>query len=77
MYSNAGHTLDLTFSVLQRALFHADNCYFIENINAKGFCCKTNIQSNTAFRGFGGPQGMFITEHCVEEVCTKYSKRKF
>lgn len=68
LYSNAGFTLDLTFSVVQRAMFHVDNCYYIENINTRGHCCKTNIQSNTAFRGFGGPQGMFVTEHCIEEV---------
>ncbi len=73
LYSNAGYTLDLSFSVVQRAMFHVDNCYYIENINTRGYCCKTNIQSNTAFRGFGGPQGMFVTEHCVEEVVTQRS----
>uniref|UniRef100_A0A667FXE4 FAD-binding PCMH-type domain-containing protein n=1 Tax=Lynx canadensis TaxID=61383 RepID=A0A667FXE4_LYNCA len=64
-YSNAGNTLDLSQSV---TLFHMDNCYNIPNIRGTGRMCKTNLPSNTAFRGFGGPQGMFIAEHWMSEV---------
>ena len=57
MYNNCGWSLDLSFSVLERALFHATNAYYIPNVDVQGRCCKTNLASNTAFRGFGGPQG--------------------
>uniref|UniRef100_A0A667H7G0 FAD-binding PCMH-type domain-containing protein n=1 Tax=Lynx canadensis TaxID=61383 RepID=A0A667H7G0_LYNCA len=67
-YSNAGNTLDLSQSIMERALFHMDNCYNIPNIRGTGRMCKTNLPSNTAFRGFGGPQGMFIAEHWMSEV---------
>ncbi len=53
---------------MHRALFHAENSYKIDNIRVKGHCCKTNIQSNTAFRGFGGPQGMLVAETYMEHV---------
>uniref|UniRef100_A0A8C9JMP0 Xanthine dehydrogenase n=1 Tax=Panthera tigris altaica TaxID=74533 RepID=A0A8C9JMP0_PANTA len=67
-YSNAGNTLDLSQSIMERALFHMDNCYNIPNIRGTGRMCKTNLPSNTAFRGFGGPQGMLIAEHWMSEV---------
>ncbi|XP_004451136.2 xanthine dehydrogenase/oxidase isoform X2 [Dasypus novemcinctus] len=67
-YSNAGNTMDLSQSIMERALFHMDNCYKIPNIRGTGRLCKTNLASNTAFRGFGGPQGMFIAEHWMSEV---------
>ncbi|MBZ3870787.1 Xanthine dehydrogenase/oxidase [Sciurus carolinensis] len=54
--------------IMERALFHMDNCYKIPNIRGTGRICKTNLPSNTAFRGFGGPQGMFIAEHWMSEV---------
>ena len=64
IYSNAGCTMDLSFSVMGRAMFHATNSYKIDGpIRVKGHCCKTNLPSNTAFRGFGGPQGMIMTEN--------------
>ena len=64
IYANAGHTMDLSFSVVGRAMFHATNSYKIKGpIRVKGYCCKTNLPSNTAFRGFGGPQGMIMTEN--------------
>ena len=56
---------------MHRALFQADNAYNIEHIRAKGRCCKTNIQSNTAFRGFGGPQGMLVAETWIEDVADR------
>ncbi|KAM9069776.1 xanthine dehydrogenase/oxidase [Sarcophilus harrisii] len=67
-YSNAGNTLDLSESIMERALFHMDNCYKIPNIRGTGRLCKTNLPSNTAFRGFGGPQGMLIAEYWMSEV---------
>ena len=48
--------LFLLSQVMERAIFHSDNCYLIPNIRVRGYVCKTNIPSNTAFRGFGGPQ---------------------
>uniref|UniRef100_H0WGC0 Xanthine dehydrogenase/oxidase n=1 Tax=Otolemur garnettii TaxID=30611 RepID=H0WGC0_OTOGA len=67
-FSNAGNTLDLSQSIMERALFHMDNCYKIPNIRGTGRLCKTNLPSNTAFRGFGGPQGMLIAENWMGEV---------
>lgn len=67
-YSNAGNTMDLSGSIMERALFHMDNCYKIPNIRGTGRLCKTNLPSNTAFRGFGGPQGMLIAEYWMSEV---------
>ena len=57
MYNNAGFTIDLSLAVVERAVFHATNSYLVPNVKAKGNVCKTNLPSNTAFRGFGGPQG--------------------
>lgn len=54
--------------IMDRALFHMDNTYKIPNIRGTGRICKTNLPSNTAFRGFGGPQGMLIAEHWMSEV---------
>uniref|UniRef100_A0A8C1N623 xanthine dehydrogenase n=1 Tax=Cyprinus carpio TaxID=7962 RepID=A0A8C1N623_CYPCA len=68
LYSNAGNSLDLSLSILERALFHMDNSYNIPNIRATGYVCKTNLPSNSAFRGFGGPQGMMIAESWMSDV---------
>ncbi|XP_071454952.1 xanthine dehydrogenase isoform X2 [Hetaerina americana] len=67
-YNNAGHSLDLSASVLERAIFHFQNAYKIPNIRCKAACCKTNLPSNTAFRGFGGPQGMFFAENMISDI---------
>lgn len=67
-YSNCGHTLDLSQGVLQRAMVHIDNCYKFPNADIHGRMCKTNLSSNTAFRGFGGPQAMFCTETLMKHV---------
>ncbi|XP_049319724.1 xanthine dehydrogenase/oxidase isoform X5 [Astyanax mexicanus] len=67
-YCNAGNSLDLSLSILERALFHMDNCYSIPHIRGTGYMCKTNLPSNTAFRGFGGPQGMMVAESWISEV---------
>lgn len=68
LYSNGGWTLDLSMPVTDRAMFHSDNCYFIPNVELRGQVVKTNLASNTAFRGFGGPQGMLIIEEILDRV---------
>ena len=68
VFCNAGWTQDLSGAVCERALSHCDGCYKIPNIFVRGRPVKTNTVSNTAFRGFGGPQGMFIAECFMEEV---------
>ena len=70
-YANAGWTMDLTKGVVERACFHVDNGYHFPNAQIQGFCCKTNVASNTAFRGFGGPQGMFTAESYIYEISEK------
>ncbi len=72
--ARAGHTADLSSSIVDRALFHADNCYFIPDVRLIGYCCKTNTQSNTAFRGFGGPQGMLAIEHVIDCIARRVGK---
>ncbi|KAI5610778.1 xanthine dehydrogenase/oxidase, partial [Silurus asotus] len=67
-YSNAGNSMDLSLSIMERALFHMDNCYNIPHIRGTGYVCKTNLPSNTAFRGFGGPQGMMVAESWISDV---------
>ena len=68
LLSNGGNVLDLSGPVMTRALTHLDNCYFIKSIKAIGYICKTNTVSNTAFRGFGGPQGMLAIENIIYSV---------
>ena len=68
VYSDGGFALDLSESIHDRALFHADNCYDIENVELSGRVCKTNVVSHTAFRGFGGPQGMLVVEDAMTRV---------
>ncbi|XP_036419585.1 xanthine dehydrogenase/oxidase isoform X2 [Colossoma macropomum] len=67
-YSNVGNSMDLSLSIMERALFHMDNCYNIPHIRGTGYMCKTNLPSNTAFRGFGGPQGMMVSESWISDV---------
>ncbi|GAO17406.1 hypothetical protein UVI_02024150 [Ustilaginoidea virens] len=71
IYNNGGWTLDLSAAVVERAMSHSDGCYFIPNMTVRGRACRTNTMSNTAFRGFGGPQGMFIAETYMEEVADR------
>ncbi|KAF8985478.1 hypothetical protein BGZ52_010589 [Haplosporangium bisporale] len=68
LYLNAGWSSDLSVAVMERALGHIDNVYFIPNVRAVGRCCRTNIHSNTAFRGFGGPQANVIAETYMTEI---------
>ncbi|MGK2862923.1 MAG: molybdopterin cofactor-binding domain-containing protein, partial [Chitinophagaceae bacterium] len=67
-YQNAGAAADLSPAVMERTLFHCTNTYFIPNVKATAYCCRTNLPPNTAFRGFGGPQGMFVIEAAIEKA---------
>ena len=67
-YQNAGSSADLSPAVLERTLFHCTNSYFVPNVLATAYCCRTNLPSNTAFRGFGGPQGMFVIEAAIAKA---------
>ena len=67
-YSNAGNFLDLSASVMERTLFHIDNCYKYGSVIVEGFVCKTNLPSNTAFRGFGAPQAMCFAENLIYTI---------
>jgi len=67
-YQNAGASADLSPAVLERTLFHCTNSYFIPNVTATAYSCRTNLPSNTAFRGFGGPQGMFVIESAISKA---------
>jgi len=67
-YQNAGASCDLSPPVLERTLFHCTNSYFVPNVTATAYCCRTNLPPNTAFRGFGGPQGMFVIESAITQA---------
>jgi xanthine dehydrogenase large subunit len=71
----AGNVADLSGPVLTRALCHADNAYWLPDIRVRGYACRTNTVSNTAFRGFGGPQGIFAIEAAITHVAAALGKR--
>ena len=75
-YQNAGAACDLSLPVLERTLFHCTNSYFIPNVSATAYSCKTNLPPNTAFRGFGGPQGMFVIESAIAHAAEKIGVSK-
>ena len=68
LYSDGGWSVDLSDPVLWRALFHVDNAYLIPALEAAGWVCKTHKTSQTAFRGFGGPQGMIVIEDILDRI---------
>ena len=68
LYSDGGFSSDLSLPVMSRALFHADNAYYIPHLYVSGRVCKTHKTSQTAFRGFGGPQGMLFCEEVLDHV---------
>lgn len=71
VFNNGGWSQDLSAAVLDRSMSHIDGCYLIPNVFVQGRICKTNTMSNSAFRGFGGPQGIFICEQMMEEVADR------
>ena len=68
IFQNAGAAADLSPAVLERSLFHCTNTYFIPNVTATAYSCRTHLPPNTAFRGFGGPQGMFVIEAAIAKA---------
>ncbi|BEP56527.1 xanthine dehydrogenase molybdopterin binding subunit [Variovorax sp. V118] len=74
MVSRAGHSADLSGPVMTRALCHFDNAYWLPNVSMHGFSGKTNTQSNTAFRGFGGPQGAIAIENIMDSVARELKR---
>jgi xanthine dehydrogenase/oxidase len=68
VFGNGGWSQDLSGAVVERSLSHIDGVYSIPNVHVRGRVAKTNTVSNTAFRGFGGPQGLFIAETYIEEI---------
>ncbi|MFN2453448.1 MAG: xanthine dehydrogenase molybdopterin binding subunit [Pyrinomonadaceae bacterium] len=68
LYADGGWSLDLSPPVLSRAMVHIDNAYYIPHIEVRGRIARTNKTSNTAFRGFGGPQGMIVIEDILDRV---------
>ena len=66
--SRCGYSADLSGPVNDRAMMHIDNAYFLENVEIVSHRCKTHTVSNTAFRGFGGPQGMVVIEQIVDSI---------
>lgn len=68
LYSDGGAYADLSTSIMERAMLHSDNSYFIENMRVTGQVCKTNHHPHTAFRGFGGPKGVATIEKIIEQM---------
>ncbi|MEK1940380.1 MAG: xanthine dehydrogenase molybdopterin binding subunit [Pseudomonas sp.] len=71
---NCGYSPDLSNSIVDRAMFHSDNAYFLGNATVNGHRCKTNTASNTAYRGFGGPQGMVAIEQIMDHIARDLGK---
>ena len=71
VFSDGGWSLDLSQPVNDRALFHLDNAYYIPNVRFEGRVCRTNVTSHTAFRGFGGPQGVIVIEEILGRIATE------
>lgn len=70
-YARCGYAADLSASVTDRALFHADNCYYYPHVELSSEPLKTHTVSNTAFRGFGGPQGVYLAERIIEDIAAQ------
>ena len=71
---NCGYSPDLSGSIVDRAMFHSDNAYYLGDVTIHGHRCKTNTASNTAYRGFGGPQGMVAIEEIMDAVARELGK---
>ncbi len=68
MAVNCGFSADLSGPVADRAIFHTDNAYYLSDVDITSYRCKTNMQSHTAFRGFGGPQGVILIEALMGDI---------
>ena len=73
LYSDGGWSLDLSEPVMWRAMFHVDNAYYLPAVDLTGYVCRTHKTSQTAFRGFGGPQGMLVIEEILDRVARRLS----
>ncbi|MEO6131273.1 MAG: molybdopterin cofactor-binding domain-containing protein [Saprospiraceae bacterium] len=76
-YQNAGAAADLSPAVLERTLFHCTNSYYVPHVTATAYSCRTNLPPNTAFRGFGGPQGMFVIESAITHAAEKLNINRY
>jgi len=74
MLANCGFSADLSGPVADRAVFHTDNAYYLGDVEIASYRCKTNTQSHTAFRGFGGPQGVILIEAILGEIARHLAK---
>lgn len=77
MVSRAGYSADLSGPVATRAVCHFDNTYYLSDVDIRAACGKTNTQSNTAFRGFGGPQGAIAIEYIIDEIARNLGRDAF
>lgn len=75
LISNGGWSLDLSLPVTDRAMFHLDNAYYLPHVEVSGRVAKTNLTSQTAFRGFGGPQGMLVIEEIMDRIARRAGLR--
>ena len=71
---NCGYSPDLSNSIVDRAMFHSDNGYYLGDATITGYRCKTNLASNTAYRGFGGPQGLIMPEIILDDIARTLGK---
>lgn len=67
-FSNGGAFADLSTAVMERTMMHADNAYYLPNVRITGQVCRTHLPPNTAFRGFGGPQGVIVIENLLQDI---------
>lgn len=72
--AQCGNSPDLSDAIVDRAMFHSDNAYYLSDVHINGLRCKSNTVSNTAFRGFGGPQGMMAIEAVIDEIACALNK---
>ncbi len=73
-YSNGGAFADLSTAVMERTMMHSDNAYYLPAVRITGEVCRTNLPPNTAFRGFGGPQGVVAIENVLQEIARRLNK---
>ena len=74
LLSRAGFSADLSGPVMSRAVCHVDNAYYLSDVEIRGLCARTNTQSNTAFRGFGGPQGAIAIEYILDSIARELGR---